>query len=536
MKQRGWGIAAAFVLLALAACLARESIHQTLADWTGEEEWEHQLKGLGYLALGALQPARATADFAPMPYADVNPFGVNTFLEQEVEEAKIRQSLQMIRDAGFHWIRQEFPWEDIEKPRKGEYWDTRWNRRTWDKYDRLVALAREYGVEMIVRLDHPPAWTRADGRARGDFAPPDDFDDYGDFVATVVERYRGKIHFYQLWNEPNIYPEWGDQPVDAAAYTRLLKIGYARAKAVDPNVVIISAGLAQTIETGPRNVSDLIFLQQMYDAGARGYFDILAVMNYGLWTGPGDRRLDAQRTNFSRPILIREIMVKNGDADKPMWAMEVGWNAVPPGMDAPFGRVTEEQQARYAVQAYARAANEWPWMGAMMYWFWKRATDLEVNQPFYYFRMLDPDFTPRPVYGAMREYITRARVVTPGFRSTSHWAMEWRGEWETVRAERAYFGEYKIGRAGDPATGGQGDKVSFAWRGSDLDLVVAQNPYGGAVRVEVDDAPAREIELWRTDPGVGGRVALARGLRGGQHRVTVTVTRGVVAVNGFMVQ
>ena len=58
----------------------------------------------------------------------------------------------------------------------------------------------------------------------------------------------------------------------------------------DPNAVIISAGLAQTLETGPRNVSDLIFLQQMYDAGAKNYFDILAVMNYGLFTGPGDTR------------------------------------------------------------------------------------------------------------------------------------------------------------------------------------------------------------------------------------------------------
>ena len=27
----------------------------------------------------------------------------------------------MIRDAGFHWIRQEFPWEDIEIHGKGEY-------------------------------------------------------------------------------------------------------------------------------------------------------------------------------------------------------------------------------------------------------------------------------------------------------------------------------------------------------------------------------------------------------------------------------
>lgn len=519
------GIIAALVF---AATLSRDSLHQILADWTGEEDFQYQLRGLGYLAISALQPARDTADLAPMRYADVNPFGVNTFLEQEVEEAKIRQTLQMIRDAGFHWIRQEFPWEDIEKPGKGQYWDVKYNQSTWDKYDRIVNLAHEYGIEIVARLDHPPAWTRADGRARGDFAPPDNYNDYGDFVATVVNRYRGEIRYYQLWNEPNIYPEWGEQPVNAADYVRLLKIGYTRAKQADPNVVILSAGLAQTIEQGPKNVSDLTFLQQMYDHGVRGYFDILAVQDYGLFTGPGDRRLDPQRTNFSRPILIREIMVKNGDADKPIWAMEVGWNAVPSGMDAPFGRMTEQQQARYAVQAYDRAQSEWPWMGVMMDWFFKRADDHEKNQPMYYFRMLDPDFSPQPVYAAMKDYIAQARVVSPGFRSASDWAIDWRGAWVSTDDPGAYFGAYKAGQVGDA--------VSFTFRGTDLDLVVLQNPYGGAVRVQIDNAPSRDIDLWRTDPEVGGRIALVRDLDDGEHRATITVTRASVAINGFIVQ
>jgi hypothetical protein len=516
------------ILLAVGAFLARDTVHQLLADWTGEEDLQYQIRGLGYLAVSAFQPTPNTADFAPIQYADVDPFGVNTFLEQEVEEAKIRQSLQMIHDAGFHWIRQEFPWEDIEEPGKGQYWDYKYNHSTWDKYDLLVKLAPEYDIQIIARLDHPPAWTRHDGRARGDFAPPDNYDDYGDFVATVVNRYKGKIKFYQLWNEPNIYPEWGNQPVNAADYVRLLKIGYTRAKQADPNVVIISAGLAQTTEQGPKNVSDLTFLQQMYDAGARNYFDILAVQDYGLFTGPGDRRVDPQRTNFSRPILIRQIMVKNGDADKAIWAMEVGWNAVPLGMDAPFGRVTEQQQARYAVQAYERAQNEWPWMGGMMYWFWKRAYDTERSQPMYYFRMLNPDFTPRPVYAAMKDYIAQARMVTPGFRSTSDWAMDWHGAWQTRQDAQAYFGEYKVGQAGD--------SLSFAFSGTDLDLVALQNPYGGAVRVQIDDRPAHEIELWHTDPEAGGRIALARDLDDGEHLVSITVTRAPAAINGFIIQ
>lgn len=518
------------LLIALGVFLARDSIRQTLADWTGEEELEWQIKGLYYLGASMLQPPYDTADFAPMKYTDVNPFAINTFFDQEVEEWKIRQSLELIRAAGFHWIRQQFPWEDIEKPGKGQYWETKFGYSTWLKYDRLVNLASEYGIQIIARLDAPPAWSRYDGRARGDFAPPDNFDDYGDFVATVVERYRGKIRFYQIWNEPNIYPEWGEQDVSPVDYTRLLKIGYTRAKAADPNCVIISAGLAQTVEAGGRGLNDRIFLQQMYDAGARGYFDILAVMDYGLFSGPGDRRLDENdRINFSRPIQLREIMVRNGDATTPIWAMEMGWNTQPAHFkETPYGRVSEARQARYTPQAYYRAQTEWPWMGLMAYWFFRRVDDRERNQSFYYFRMMEPDFTPLPVYNSMKAYTPTARFVDVGFKSATHWAMDWRGGWELVKDDRAYFSEYKIGQLGD--------SVIFNWRGTDLDLVVMQNPYGGAVRVQIDNDPPREIELWRTDAGAGGRISLARDLDDGEHRVTMTVTRAPVAINGFIVQ
>ena len=75
------------------------------------------------------------------------------------------------------------------------------------------------------------------------------------------------------------------------------------------------------------------------------------------------------------------------------------------------------KQAGYAVQAYQRAAGEWPWMGVMNYWFFKRAGDTEMNQSWYYFRMFEPDLTPLPVYGALSELANQAPVVQMGLPS-----------------------------------------------------------------------------------------------------------------------
>jgi len=71
------------------------------------------------------RPQPDTADLVPVANAGVNPFGINTFLEQEVEPEKRERAVQMITDAGFHWIRQEFPWEDIEIHGKGDFQDRR---------------------------------------------------------------------------------------------------------------------------------------------------------------------------------------------------------------------------------------------------------------------------------------------------------------------------------------------------------------------------------------------------------------------------
>lgn len=518
------------VLLALAFLLLarRDDVRLFLVNMTGEEDTSRQLGALGYLAVSSLQPPPATADFAPMRYTNLPPFGVNTFFEQEVEESKIRASMQLIRDAGFTFIRQEFPWETIEQQAKGQFWDYKFGHSTWDKYDLIVNLAREYGLEIVARLDTPPAWTRRDGNSRGSFAPPDNYDDYGDFVASVVTRYRGEIKYFQLWNEPNIYPEWGDQAVSAADYVRLLKTGYTRAKQANPNAVILTAGLAPTKEMTLRDLSDLVFLQQMYDAGARGYFDILAVQDYGLFWGPGNRLLMTDRPNFSRPILIRGIMVKNRDEETPIWAMEIGWNALPASFsEAPYGRVTDEQQARYTVAGYRRAQEEWPWMGAMFYWFFKRADDHERDQPFYYFRMFDPDFTPHPVYASLKDYIPTSNFLGLGYHPADHWAIRYQGAWETKSQGESPQGIYRVGYPGDG--------LSFTFHGTDLDAAVVQNPYSGIVNVTIDGGPAHGVDLRATDRETGGTVKLARNLADGEHRVTVVVARGELLLGGIIV-
>jgi hypothetical protein len=530
---------AVLALLTLSAC--QTPLSDLMFDCTGEEDWPRQVRGMTQLAANLLHPQPHTAPDVPMAHAGLNPFGINVFLEQEVEEWKREKSLQMVADAGFHWIRQGFPWEDIEIHGQGDFVDRRNDPAgidAWAKYDHIVGLADQYDLEIIARLSNPPTWTRADGDA-GDYAPPDDLADWGDYVAAVVSRYRGRVRYYQLWNEPNIYPEWGEQPVDPEGYTRLLCEGYHRAKQADPEAVIIGGALAPTVSLNPgpgpgTGLNDFVFLQRMYDAGAADCFDILSVNDYILWSGPTDHRMRPLNINFARPVYIRDIMVANGDAAKPVWISEMNSNAVPnePGIQdwIRFGQVTPEQQARYAVLAYQRAMEEWPWMGVVNFWFFKRADDTERNQSWYYFRMVEPGFSPLPVYEAMREYTANLTpTLYPGVHQEDHWALEYAGDWETIRDTAATLGAYR--RTTTPS-----DTLRFTFEGASLTL--APGPGAGEVEVSVDgNAPQRfslDGQPVRLVPS--SALSLPKGWRQERHQVTLTAVSGEISIDDLIVQ
>ena len=257
----------------------------------------------------------------------------------------------------------------------------------------------------------------------------------------------------------------------------------------------------------------------------------MSVQGYGLWSGPTDHRLNPIKINFARNLFIRDLMVRNGDAQKAIWISEMNWNAVPAGsgISPDFGQVTEEQQARYAPLAYQRLQAEWPWLGVGNFWYFKDADDHEKNQAKYYFRMADPDFTLKPVYAAMQAYTSQIPVMYPGHYQEDHWAIQWRGAWPLRPGEG-----YELGYAREsPGTGGN---LSFVFSGTALDLITARYPEAGKLTVQIDNSPPRLIELSAAQNQFQATVSLAHDLPDGQHQVMIVNETGTKAIDGFIVR
>ena len=452
----------------------------------------------------------------------------------------------MARQAGIRWLKQMFSWEQIE-PRKGQFWDERYKKSTWEKYDDLVNLSRKHGLRVIARVDRAPDWAR-----RSNISPtalPDNLEDYGNFIHTLVSRYKGKIQHYQIWNEPNLTGEWGGRPIDAARYVELLKVAYRRAKEADPNAVILSAPLAQTLEKSERNLNELDFLKAMYVSGAKDSFDILFANAYGFDKPPADPP-NAHVLNFQRVRLLRDIMVQNGDGDKAVWLNEFGWNAAPadfPPDKLYWGRVSDQQQAEYTASAL-RIAHSWDWLGVINLWFFRQVGDMSPKDSAeYYFRVVDTDFTPRPVYFKVKELSKEYEVAGPGTYQETSGAVETNGSW-TYEGAASAWGEALL-------TSSQvGDSVTLRFKGTKVELIFQGDETSGMAYVSVDGKstpvlPQSEqgksyVDLYRPDLTPEASAVIVKGLPPGQHTVQLTVagehnpaSKGnKVTVDGFSVE
>src|SRR5690606_6625483 len=146
---------------------------------------------------------------------------------------------------------------------------------------------------------------------------------------------------YEIWDEPNLRRNWncmGDTPrLCDLNYIELLRTAYTVINTVDPDALVISAGLAPTgFNDGINAIDDRLFLRTLYTQGLRDVTDAIGVHAPG-WANPPDARCceasEGVETHFESPLFYflenieayRVIMVESGDGNRPMWVTKFGW-------------------------------------------------------------------------------------------------------------------------------------------------------------------------------------------------------------------
>ena len=351
----------------------------------------YQLPTLLFLLLFLLTPS-------PPPVVDVGAqqivhtthpiVAVHTRLADEVEEWKVKRTLELVREMGAVSIVEFFPWAYYERE-KGVY--------DWTHTDMVMRHARAQGLTVIARMGLTPDWARPPDSPLT-YLAPDAYADYATFTAVFAQRYQDDVAAIIIGNEPNLSYEWGYRQTTAADYVALLAAVFPQVKAVAPDVLLLGGALAPTLEPAgsPNGTNDLLYLRELYEAGGMAYWDGLAVHSYGR-TFPPDADPAPDVINFRRVELLRDIMVEFGDADTPIFITEMGWNDHPRWTQA----VRPSARMQYTLDAFTLAEG---WDFVEITAVWQFRTPAPTKSYMDYYTLVTPEFVNKPIYEAIKGY------------------------------------------------------------------------------------------------------------------------------------
>ena len=351
----------------------------------------------------------------PAPAALAAGYGFDYGIQAHAVGQNLEPIFDAIHQLGFRWLKVQIEWKHHEGA-KGQY--------GWAGIDKVVEAAQLNGVKVLLSVVKAPGWARGPNADYGPGieGPPQNLQDYADFVGAMAARYRGRVQAYEVWNEQNLHYEWGNEPLDANRYVQLLKLAYRAIKAQDPNAVVVSGALtpAGTVVDPAggqtRAIDDRTYLQQMYNAGLKYYCDAIGVHPSG-YANPPDSKLGegpAAPTHSDHPSFFfrstmeeyRTIMVINGDSNKRLWPTEFGWSSVhglgaPPASGYEYANYnTEQDQASYIVRAF-QMSKAWGWVGPMFLWNLNYGPVSGKFDEKAGFGIVYPNWSPRPAYNAL---------------------------------------------------------------------------------------------------------------------------------------
>ena len=170
--------------------------------------------------------------------------------------------------------------------------------------DRFIA-ARQPGQDVILTLGESPTWASSDPSrptfyGSGATAPPKNMADWTNYITTVARRYKGRIKYYEVWNEPNDPTFYSGTVAQIAALT---KAASEALKAVDPDAKLITA---PAYSPG--------YLDQYLATGAGQYADIIGYHAYATPPEEAARQL----------ANVRLVLARRQLTAKPLWDTEGG--------------------------------------------------------------------------------------------------------------------------------------------------------------------------------------------------------------------
>ncbi len=309
--------------------------------------------------------------------------------EESRNEAKVKSDFETMRKTGVTMLRFGIAWESVERE-QGKY--------NWQFWDMLVAMAARNHITLLPYVCYTPQWLAEKPENFWRQAPRDPAK-FAEFVFTIASRYKGKIHSWELWNEPDNHEFWEGT---VAQYAEMVKEGALAVRRADPKAIVILGGQASTFPTD-------FFRTLKMKFAIENYIDVVNIHSYHETWSP-----DVIERYPSHLKAMSEI-IQNPEGTPDLWLAEFGYSnyRFAPNTVTQWGvpvyfayEHTAEYQATALLKTHLLALST----GTLSLTAWYRINDLKPAQTVIgddnnkFLGILDVAGKPKPAFYALRFY------------------------------------------------------------------------------------------------------------------------------------
>ena len=241
---------------------------------------------------------------------------------------------RLVLNPGEKNLRTKWPTSKIGSVRlwdSGTLWSeiaTQPGQWKFDRIDSYVEQAFAHDAKVLYTLGGTPKWASARPNEKcpygyGCAAEPVRMAHWEEYVRRVVQRYRGRIKAYELWNEPNfsdIARDRGQPSFYTGNIAQMVEMARIARKVLDendPDAILSTSGFVN----GPDR------LELFLEGGGKQYVQAVAYHFYS-----------ADSELFARQLVeVRSIMKRQGIESLPLWNTETGVEVNLPGTPEPAG-------------------------------------------------------------------------------------------------------------------------------------------------------------------------------------------------------
>lgn len=294
--------------------------------------------------------------------------GVGTHLQGGGRE--LASSLDRLSTVGAGALRDDAPWRRVEEER-GEL-------RIPGDWDRLVNGANARGIKSLFILDYGNRFYGQGARP----TVPANIAAFARYAAFVAEHFKGRVTYYEIWNEWNHNPGQ-TQADDAASYVLLARSVYHAVKEADPRAMVLAGAVTPDGIRGH-------FLARVIRLGLLDHADGLSLHTYI------HCRRDHTPEDWAAWMKEVEHNLKQlAGQPVPFYITEMGW----PSYTGACG-ISPDEQGRFLARMFL-LARTLPFIRGI-WWYDLKNDGADPNNREDNFGLLDHDMTPKPAYEALK--------------------------------------------------------------------------------------------------------------------------------------